>query len=196
VQQRTDGVGSTGERLTRDEAFDLVRRSVDALVRNDDSVSASRVREKAREILGRDSESLSERNFVRILKDAHDGDIIDLRRRGDDFEVARSAAAEPVSDQLARSQPAIVPRTETPPRLSLRGRGSTRSGPSTLPPELLALGVVATPRAASNGDETVADEPKKKGGRKRAKAEGAPEGERRKAPRKPRAKKAAKAGEA
>ena len=198
VQHRTDGIGTSGERLTRDEAFDLVRRAVGSLVRNDDSVRASVVREKARDLLGRDSESLSERNFIRILKDAHDGDIIDLRRRGDDFEVARSAAAEPVSDQLARSQPAIVPRTETPPRLSLRGRGSApRSSPSTLPPELLALGVVATPRAASNGDEAVAEEgSKKRGGRKRAKTEGAPEGERRKAPRKPRAKKAAKAGDA
>src|SRR6266545_164889 len=102
------GPGSAGERLTRDEAFDLLRRAVASLVHNDHSVRASAVRDRARELLGRDSESLSERNFTRILKDAHDADVVDLRRRGDDFEVARAEAATSVSDQLAKSQPPAV----------------------------------------------------------------------------------------
>src|SRR5204863_274635 len=68
-------------------------------------------RATARELLGRDSESLSERNFVRILQDAHDADIVDLRRRGDDYEVAPAAPATPVSDQLAITEP---PRAATP----------------------------------------------------------------------------------
>ena len=87
------GPGDSGERLTRDEAFDLLRRAVASLATNDHSVRASTVRDRARELLGRDSESLSERNFTRILKDAHDADVVDLRRRGDDFEVARAEAA-------------------------------------------------------------------------------------------------------
>ena len=103
-------IGVTGERLTRDEAFDLVRRSVEALVTGDEAVRASAVRAKARELLGRDSESLSDRNFPRILKDAHDSDVIDLRRRGDDFEIARAAEAESVSEQLAKTAAANAPR--------------------------------------------------------------------------------------
>src|SRR5204862_3356268 len=96
-------IGATGERLTRDEAFDLLRRTVAELVKGDAAVRASAVRAKARELLGRDSESLSDRNFPRILKDAHDNDIIDLRRRGDDFEVARVADVQSVADQLAKT---------------------------------------------------------------------------------------------
>ena len=199
------GPGLAGERLTRDEAFDLVRRAVAAITRPDGSARASAVRDRARDLLGRDSESLSERNFIRILKDAHDADVIDLRRRGDDFEVARAEAAPSVGEQLAASQPAPAPRPEsaTPARLSLRGRGSGARGrgPSALPPELLSLGVVQT--AVVSGDNGTEKEheaaPAAKRGRKRgAKAPEAAETESPKAakrPRRPRAKKTAKSAE-
>ena len=99
-----------GERLTRNEAFDLVRRAVETLTTDDeDTTRASDVRQRARELLGRDSESLNDRMFIRILKDAHDGGVIDLRRRGDDFEVARAAEAVPVADQVARAERAAAP---------------------------------------------------------------------------------------
>jgi hypothetical protein len=170
--------------LTRDEAFDLLRRAVASLVQNDHSVRASLVRDRVRELLGRDSESLSERNFVRILKDAHDADVLDLRRRGDDFEVAR-AEAPPVSEQLAKAEPPQTPRSvdTTAPRLSLRGRGSgARARMSSIPPELLSLGVVETvprgiPVIPEHGDNdvepTAAPAPARapaKRGRKRAKS--------------------------
>ncbi|MFL5583075.1 MAG: NYN domain-containing protein, partial [Gemmatimonadaceae bacterium] len=116
-------IGITGERLTRDEAFDLVRRSVASLVTGDEAVRASVVRAKARELLGRDSESLSDRNFPRILKDAHDSDVIDLRRRGDDFEIARAVDAESVSDQLAKTAIANAPATPAAPPVP-RGMGA------------------------------------------------------------------------
>ncbi|HEY6220795.1 MAG TPA: NYN domain-containing protein, partial [Gemmatimonadaceae bacterium] len=104
-----DGIGASGERLTRQEAFDLVRKTVAALSRNDAAVRASDVRREAREQLGRDSESLNDRMFIRILKDAHDTGVIDLRRRGDDFEVAPAAAADSVADQLAKAAAATAP---------------------------------------------------------------------------------------
>jgi hypothetical protein len=213
---RGDGTGSTGERLTRDEAFDLLRRAVGALAPNDNSVRASVVRERVRELLGRDSESLSERNFVRILKDAHDADVIDLRRRGDDFEVARAEAGATVSEQLAKAEPPPAPRAvdTTAPRLSLRGRGSgARARLSSLPPELLSLGVVETgPRGIAaipeHGDNDVQPPPvaaapargaaKRGSGRKRAKpappeeSSEAPRGAKR--PRRTRAKKGAGKG--
>jgi len=145
------GIGSSGERLTRQEAWSLVGRAVAALTSGERSVPASSVREKAFELLGRDSESLSERNFVRILKDAHDGDVIDLRRRGDDYEVAVAAQAAPVSEQLSRAAAAAAPaaRPAAAPTLTRgmgpRGAGARGRGPSRgaePPADLLLLGVV------------------------------------------------------
>ncbi len=151
VESRDD-IGQSGERLTRQEAFDLVKRATVALVTSDSAAPARAVRVKAFELLGRDSESLSERNFERILKDAHDQEVIDLRRRGNDYEVSMPAAVAPVSEQLNRaaaahaasvaaSTPAAppVPRGMVP--RSAPGRGGRRA-PSGPPPELLLVGVV------------------------------------------------------
>jgi len=148
-------IGVSGERLTRDEAFDLIRRSVAALTKGDEAVRAGVVRAKARELLGRDSESLSDRNFPRILKDAHDGDVIDLRRRGDDFEIARAAEAESVSDQLAKTAaanaPAPVAAPAAPRGMGARGVAGPRGRagrPGTPPADLLSIGVVGQSRSA------------------------------------------------
>ena len=147
----SDGIGTSGERLTRQEAFSLVGRAVAALTSGDRAVPASQVREKAFELLGRDSESLSERNFIRILKDAHDGDVIDLRRRGDDYDVAVAAQAAPVAEQLNRAAAATTPAAKpaaapTIPRgMGPRGAGAGRRGPAGRgepPPDLLLFGVV------------------------------------------------------
>ena len=159
-EARVVDAGNAGERLTRAEAFDLVRRTVDALVKGDETVRASDVRARARQLLGRDSESLSDRMFVRILKDAHDEGLIDLRRRGNDFEVARAAEAASVADQIASNERAAaaaaapaIPATPAPrlgmgPR-AVGGRGRAMGAP---PPNLLAIGVVGgekrTPAAA------------------------------------------------
>jgi len=168
-------IGAAGERLTRAEAFDLLRRAVNELATGDETVRASDVRARAREMLGHDSESLSDRMFVRILKDAHDEGIIDLRRRGNDFEVARAAEAPPVSEQLERSERAAVSATSAPaappmPRLGMGPRGAGPRGaglrgggrPGAPPPELLSIGVVEdiapahkpeAPSASTNGVE-------------------------------------------
>jgi uncharacterized protein (TIGR00288 family) len=165
-------IGAAGERLTRAEAFDLLRRAVAELAPGDETVRASDVRARARQLLGHDSESLSDRMFVRILKDAHDEGIIDLRRRGNDFEVARAAEAPPVAEQLERSERAAVSATTAPaappmPRLGMgpRGAGFRAGGrPGAPPPELLSIGVVEDmaparkaeappPSASTNGAE-------------------------------------------
>ena len=171
--------GAGGERLTRNEAFDLVRRAVDDLARGDETVRASDVRTRARHLLGRDSESLSDRMFVRVLKDAHDEGIVDLRRRGNDFEVARAAEAPPVSEQLERSErAATAPASSAPaaptPRLGMGPRGAGLRGRlGAPPPELLSIGVVEEipaarapeppPSAPSNGAQPKA--PAKRGRR-------------------------------
>jgi len=197
--QRGDVVGTSGERLTRTEAFDLVRRAVETLTTGDETIRASTVRQRAHELLGRDSESLSERNFTRILHDAHDGNLIDLRRRGDDFEVSRAAAAAPVADQLAAAATAAAPPAPAPatgPRLGMGPRGGGARGrggkPAAPPRELLSVGVVhvaaPTPPPAAP-EEAPAAKParggKKRGAAKDAPADAAPSAE--KKPRKPRA---------
>jgi uncharacterized protein (TIGR00288 family) len=148
-----DSIGQSGERLTRQEAFDLVRKTVASLARGDSPVRASDVRSKARDLLGRDSESLNDRMFVRVLKDAHDNGVIDLRRRGDDFEVAPAAEADSVADQLAKAAVDAAPKATTPttpqPRVGMGHRGATRGrGKLGLPPaDLLSIGVVHQPAA-------------------------------------------------
>jgi len=148
--------GNAGERLTRAEAFDLMRRTVDDLVKGDETVRASDVRTRARQLLGRDSESLSDRMFVRILKDAHDEGLIDLRRRGNDFEVARAAEAASVAEQVASKERAAaaaaapaVPATPAP-RVGMGPRAVGGRGRQTgaIPANLLAFGVVGDTRTA------------------------------------------------
>ncbi len=157
-----DGIGTSGERLTRDEAFRLVREAVGALATDERPARASAVRTKAREILGRDSASLSQDNFARILRDAHDADVIDLRRRGDDFEVAPAVTAAPVSEQLnlaaaatrhdeaghattaspSTAKPTHAPRGMAPRGVGGRTRQGVRGKVAAPPPELLSIGVV------------------------------------------------------
>jgi uncharacterized protein (TIGR00288 family) len=165
-----DEIGSSGLRLRREEAFDLVRRAVGS--NGGSPIRASQARLSARELLGRDSESLSERNFNRILQDAHDADIIDLRRRGNDYEVAPAAAAAPVSEQLAIAEPPkpVTPSVpSTPTGMGARGSGPARGrgrGPigarvGIVPPDLLSVGVVehSQPAPEPVSAESVSDLP-------------------------------------
>jgi uncharacterized protein (TIGR00288 family) len=203
-----DDIGRSGERLTRDEAFDLVRRAAGVMVDGDKAVPASALRRRAFDLLGRDSESLSDRFFNRVLRDAHDADIIDLRRRGDDFEVALPSQVAPVAEQLNRAAaahasaaapatPAVAaPRGMGPRGIPARGRAGARGLP---PAELLMVGVVetrATAPAAAPAEEPAAAPTKARGSRSRSVKAKTPAGEskpaaKKKAARAPRAKKVA-----
>ncbi|MFI5232120.1 MAG: NYN domain-containing protein [Gemmatimonadales bacterium] len=160
-------IGVSGIRLTRDEAFSLVRDAVAALATGDDAVPSERVRQKAHALLGRDSESLSERNFARILRDAHDGDVVDLRKRGDAFEVAMAASVPSVADQLevkeaqlkaAAAQEKAANTVAVPRGMGHRGaparggRGAFGGKAAAAMPNLLLLGVVDDTPVASIDD--------------------------------------------
>ncbi len=160
VETQSTEIGSSGTRLTRDEAFKLVRSSVESLVRDGETPRATAVRATARQLLGRDSESLSEKNFIRILQDAHAGDIIDLRKRGNDYEVDLASSAAPVTEQLAANAPATKTPgpTATPARAGSvpRGRGPTGGKRGEIPADLFSVGVVPswdTPAAATSVTE-------------------------------------------
>ena len=152
---KADAVGATGLRLTRDEAFDLVKRVVALVAAEGNAAGAAKVRSSARELLGRDSESLSERNFLRILHDAHDADVVDLRRRGSDYEVAAAVAAAPVDRQLAEAATANAPvaKPAAPVQRGMGARGTGR-GPMSKkdgpPANLLSVGVVGPRLTASS----------------------------------------------
>jgi uncharacterized protein (TIGR00288 family) len=205
-----DDIGRNGALLRREEAFDLVKRAASSLVQGDSAVAASALRRRAFELLGHDSETLSDRFFNRVLRDAHDAEIIDLRRRGDDFEVALPAQVAPVAEQLnraaaARSAP-VVAATQAAP--TLRGMGPRgipakgRGGRGMPPADLLMVGVVETaapppaPPAVPAVETPAAAPAKGRGTRAKAKAK-AGGTEAKSAPKKkaraPRAKKSADA---
>jgi len=152
--------GSSGLRLTRAEAFDLVRRAVASLVSGDSAAAASLVRSTARALLGRDSESLSERNFTRILQDAHDADVVDLRRRGADYEVAAATGAPTVAAQLASAEfanapPPAKPTAPAPRGMAARGGRGPMGRAGAPPAHILNVGVVGT-RSARQPSEAAA----------------------------------------
>jgi uncharacterized protein (TIGR00288 family) len=224
-EKGADEIGRGGERLTRDEAFDLIRRAAATLIKGEGAVASSTIRKRASELLGRDSESLSARFFDRVLRDAHDSHVIDLRRRGDDFEVSLPAEVAPVAEQLNRAASARVAAAPSPtapaaghrgmgPRgIPARGRGGRGGRAGGPPADLLAVGVVdhGPPAAVAAPAEAAeaAPEPKATKGRGRAtkkatakKAKSASPAEPAAAPatakkaRAPRKKKAAAASEA
>lgn len=179
-----DSIGASGIRLTRDEAFRLVSEAVKAVAAGDNPVSSETVRAKAFELLGRDSESLSAKNFARILKDAHDAGLLDLRKRGDAFEVTAVADAPSIADQLSAAEaahkPAPAPSTPAPRGMGTRGIPSARGGRGAkpVPPSLLLLGVVedaptsepapkAEAKAESKAEKTEAKPAKKKAAAKK-----------------------------
>jgi uncharacterized protein (TIGR00288 family) len=159
IKPLADDIGLSGERLTRSDAFDLVRRAVEALVTGEEGTTASAVRHKAFELLGRDSESLAARMFERILQDAHDANMIDLRRRGHDWEVARAADAASIVEQLKavdeqhaaekKAAQALLPAA--PRGMGARGIGG-RGKPAGPPPELLMVGVVGAAKPAAGNE--------------------------------------------
>jgi hypothetical protein len=101
-------------------------------------------------LLGRDSESLNERNFSRILRDAHDSSVVDIRKRGDSFDVAPAASAPPVTEQLAKADGAKVPAAAgAPKQRSITGRRPGRSKIAAPPADLLSVGVVEVEKPAA-----------------------------------------------
>lgn len=146
-----ESIGASGIRLTRDEAFGLVRDAVNAVAAGDNPVPSETVRAKAHALLGRDSESLSAKNFARILKDAHDAGLLDLRKRGEAFEVTAVADAPTIADQLSAAEAAHTPAPKAaavaPRGMGVRGIPAGRGGRGArsvkpVPPSLLLLGVV------------------------------------------------------
>jgi hypothetical protein len=183
--------GTSGLRLTREDAFNLVRRAVEAVASRGKTPRATEVRTAARELLGRDSESLSERNFTRILQDAHAADLIDLRKRGNDYEVELASAVAPVTEQLAAASP--PPPAQTPKQTAgragsvPRGRGTIGAKRGEIPADLFSVGVVPSwGEAATPSPEPAAEPEAEVEAQAEAEAEAPSERKRPSRPRRPR----------
>jgi len=157
-------IGVEGIRLTRDEAFGLVSQAVAAVATGENPVASETVRAKAFALLGRDSESLSARNFARILKDAHDAGLLDLRKRGEAFEVTAVAGAPSIADQLAiaevENRPAVKPSAPAPRGMGVRSapaRGGRTNAKPAIPAGLLLLGMIDEPTPTEESAAPEAD---------------------------------------
>ncbi|MFM8910655.1 MAG: hypothetical protein ACKOH8_08830, partial [Gemmatimonadota bacterium] len=94
------------------------------------------------------------------LKDAHDAGIVDLRKRGDSFEVMIGSGVPSIADQLAVAEAAATPKpvasAPAPRGMGVRsapGRGGRPAAKPAMPANLL-LGlveepVIEAPRAAT-----------------------------------------------
>lgn len=149
---------------------------MNAVAAGDNPVPSETVRAKAFALLGRDSESLSAKNFARILKDAHDGGVLDLRKRGEAFEVTAVSGAPSIADQLSAAEeahkPVVAPSAPAPRGMGHRSAPARNArGGKTLPKSLVLLGVVeddAPAPKAEVAEASVEAKPKAKTARKAA----------------------------
>ncbi|HSB56041.1 MAG TPA: NYN domain-containing protein [Gemmatimonadales bacterium] len=180
------------EELTLAWAFDLLRR---ALAELPSPVGHEALRLRMSALHGREDQMLDPSRFPRLLRQAHDAEVADVRKVGEDeFEVigrgvepapaARAAAAEEAGGNGA---PVAVTPSESASRGGIRFRRGSRL--PAAPPAIAMVGVV------SLDDEPAAEKPAPKGRKKPAKpaeavADAAPrEATPKKKAAKPRAKK-------
>jgi len=187
------------EGLTLARAFDLMRS---ALAELPSPAGHEALRNRMAALFGRQDAMLDAERFPRLLRQAHDAEIADVRKVGDDeFEVV-ARGVEPAAPQLSLAMPASSERVgdgdasggalvsssdASAARGGIRFRRGSRA--AAAPPAIAMVGVVSL-------DEPAASEPKKaKPARKKAgAAEAEPAAEispKKKAASRPRAKKKA-----
>ena len=166
-RRRRAGGDGGGGRVSLGEAFGLLKQALFRLGGSDKSVSADELRDTMIE-LGAEAEPLERERFPKLLRQAHDAEIIDLSKEDDgayavrlrpEAVVAAQPEAEPEADEAAKderesgdeeplrassvasevaSQPA--PLAGIPARSARFRRGSR--GLRVPPPEVQKIGVV------------------------------------------------------
>jgi uncharacterized protein (TIGR00288 family) len=178
-----------GEGLTLARAFDLMRT---ALAELPPSVAHETLRLRMAALLGREDPLLEASRFTRLLRQAHDAEVADVRRVGEDeYEVMgrgiESAPVPVLAPARAEAAPAAAdPGSAATPRGGVRSRRGSRLGSG--PPAIPMVGIVRledeTPapaeepakpkrgrkKAAQTGEAAADAAPPKKRGRKKAAA--------------------------
>ncbi|MEO8140792.1 MAG: NYN domain-containing protein, partial [Gemmatimonadota bacterium] len=187
--------GRRSESLTLARAFELMRS---ALAELPSPAGHEALRNRMAALFGRQDPMLDAERFPRLLRQAHDAEIADVRKVGDEeFEVV-ARGVEPAAPQLSLAMPSAgepgngagpLPPGASSDASAARGGIRFRRGsrPAAAPPAIAMVGVVSL-------DEPVTEAPKKaKSARKKASQ---PEGEagaetapKKKAASRPRAKK-------
>ena len=159
--RRDDGRGRRATGFALSEAFGLLRQALSRLGGGDAAVPAEALRETMIELKGGEAEPLEAERFPKLLRQAHDAEIIELAKEPDGaYEVrlrgetvpAPSAPAEtaavPEESREPEAEPALhagegfaaAAPTSVPARGARFRRGSR--GPRVAPPEIPKIGVV------------------------------------------------------
>ncbi|HEX9283864.1 MAG TPA: NYN domain-containing protein [Gemmatimonadales bacterium] len=157
--------GSRKSRFSLGEAFGLLKQALSRMGGGAQPVDAEQLREAMIELKGGEAEPLEAERFPKLLRQAHDAEIIDLSKEPDGaYEVklreepppvpvapaASFATPEPVAagdldevnDPPMPQSSAPPPLTGVPARSARFRRGSRGGGPRVAPPEIPKIGVV------------------------------------------------------
>jgi uncharacterized protein (TIGR00288 family) len=163
--RREDSRGRRASGFALGEAFGLLRQALSRLGGGDTPVPAEALRETMIELKGGEAEPLEAERFPKLLRQAHDAEIIDLAKEPDGaYEVklrsdaaalptpAAAAATLPEESREPEPEPALPsgegfaaaapasPPAGVPARSARFRRGSR--GPRVAPPEVPKIGVV------------------------------------------------------
>lgn len=140
-------VAAPSNRLSLARAFDLMR---DALRQLDTPVQHEALRLRMSALLGRDDALLEQSRFTRLLRQANDAEVADVRKLGeDDYEISphptddpRARSGIPLRPLLPEATESAEPAAESPataataapaPRFGLRSRPSRTARPMQIP---------------------------------------------------------------
>jgi len=144
---------ASGDALSLAEGFDLLKQALAAMGGvNGQRIEEDPLRERMREMLGRDDEILTHRpRFGRFLRQAHDAAIADLVKGRAGYELTLKAGADvPSAETPAAEAPAEVPKA----RRGRGGRGRARAeeaAPVAETPEAKAPPAISAPAAPPSG---------------------------------------------
>ncbi len=94
--RRDEGRGRRGSGFALGEAFGLLRQALSRLGGGEQPVAAEQLRETMIELKGGEAEPLEAERFPKLLRQAHDAEIIDLSKEDDGaYEVKLRPAPEP-----------------------------------------------------------------------------------------------------
>src|SRR5207249_2423577 len=140
---RRAAAGGGGGGFSLGEAFGLLKQALSRLGGGDKAVSADELRETMIELKGGEAEPLEVERFPKLLRQAHDAEIIDLSKERDGAYEVKLREESPPSMAAAAPEPAAVsdadealdppmPESSAPPPLV--GRPAPPRGPRPLHP--------------------------------------------------------------
>src|SRR5438093_12110454 len=164
ARRAAGGTGGGGGGFSLGEAYGLLRQALSRLGGGEKPVSADQLRDTMIELKGAAAEPLDPERFPKLLRQAHDAEIIDLSKEDDGAyavklreEARGTPAPEPVgAPDLDEANDPPMPASSAPPSMrpaqpqagggvpsrGARFRRGSRGGHRAAPPEIQQIGVV------------------------------------------------------